>query len=540
MARYRILEPYTRRVDDTRHTVTKLLLIGALIIFAMMLGFVIAILPMSMLIIPLTPLLLLAALALWMAPDIDPHLDGVVRKLFLLFMAIMVVWPDYIAPTIPGIGWVSFGRQAMAATALVSIYAIATSSRVRAHIADVVTGIKPLWWAFLLFVLLQLVLAVTTMTISSRWFFAQIFWYYMFIVAAWAFSMQGTTRRVYQIILIGLAIQCFYGLGEWIMQKPIWTDYIPPFMQVDPELLETVTSFTGRLGSDRGRIGSIYLTSLTYAEYIAITLPFVLHGILYARRKLWQLAAVALFAFVCVNAYLTDQRTAIIGIIMAVVLTTAFWSWRRFRQGQENRDMVGVAVIWMFPAMAMAVAAAVLFHPRVRTMTLGGGEHHWSNEARDIQWQMAIDRVLANPFGYGPFRAGEVVGFTNPSGKGTIDSFPINLLVDYGILGLILFTVFFAWAALVALRIYFSSRTETETLAGPIGIALIAFLVVKLVLSQTENHYLMYALAGCVAALYWKQQRRLAAEAVVAPAADPPAPARPPLGYGGGPVGWAR
>lgn len=518
MSRYTILEPYTRRVDDTRHRVSRVLLYAALITFAMVMGFTVALLPIDFLIVPLIPIILLFALALWMAPDIDPELDGAVRKLFLTFLAIAMVWPDYVAVTMPGIGWLSFARIAMGLSFLFGLYAIATSSRVRATIYDIISQVKPLYWSFLLLFILQWLLAFATASLTGRLLFAQIFWYYVFIVSAWVFAQDKSLRRLFQIMIIGAAIQCVYGLGEWFMQKPIWSDYIPPFMRIDPELLAGILGFTSRAGGQY-RIASIYLTSLTYAEAISIMLPFVMHAVFVARQTWLRFAAAALVIFLIVNGHLTDARSATIGSAVGVLGIIGLWGLRRYYTHYKERDIIAPALLSLYGFFVVVLTIGVLFFPRLNRMVFGGVEHAGSTESRDQQWAIAWQRLEANPFGYGPFQAADVVGFRNGEFL-TLDSYYINLLVDYGFVGFILFMGFFIIGFGMAVRCYVLAETEEEKIAAPIAVALLSFVIIKSVLSQTENHYLAYTLVGAVAALHWRQVQRTAKTAAARAAPD--------------------
>lgn len=544
MARARILQPYTRRVDDTRHRVSRIALVGGLVLLAMFMGFVIAILPMDFMIIPMAPILVLAIIALWLAPDLERNFDGTIRKLLLLYFAAAMVWPDYIALTMPGIGWVSPQRLFLGALLLTSLYALSTSSESRAHVYDVISHVKPLYWMFVIFFVLQFVLAFATISLTSRFFFAQFFWYYMFIVSAWVYSNPNTVRRLYQIILVGLAVQCVYGLLHWVLQRPVWTGYIPPFLLVEPELLIKILGEQQRAGTDILRVNSLFLTALTFAEAIAIFIPFVIFAIFYARNAWFRIAAGALLVFAFFNGIWTDARSAMIGFIVAPVCMIGLWALQRYRRTKADRDIISPAVIWAYPLGMIVVMGAVLFIGRIRVAVLGGGQHQPSNAAREEQWRRTFELLERNPFGYGPFNAGPTVGYRNRGGGLTIDGYMMNLLVDYGVLGWLLFLGLFLGCAALGVKTFLRSETHEEDIAAPLAVAVLNFIIIKLVLSQTENHHIMYAFLGCLVALHWRQEQRIKSRAVLSTsppvAVDPsPAPPRGPLVPAGG-YGVAR
>lgn len=527
MSRARILQPYTRRVDDTRHRASRVAVIGGLVLLAMLLGFIIAILPLRLLLVPMAPILLLAGVALWMAPDSEANYDATIRKLLLWLIGFAMVWPDYIAFTMPGIGWLSPQRLLMGLLFFVGLFALATSSGTRSHVKDVISHSPAVYWSFMAYFVLQLVLAFAWGELSSRFFFAQIFWYYMFVLAAWTFCQPNTARRLYQLMLIGLAVQCIYGYYEMRNGVPLWSGRIPSFLQVDPELLEKVLGYRPRAGTDKIRIASIYMTPITFAEFIAMSVPFAMLAMIRARKFWWRIAAAGLLVFAFMNGLWTDSRSAMVGFVIASVSMVGLWAWQRFRRLKAQRDIWAPAVIWAYPAGLMLVMSAILFVGRVRVAVLGGGQHANSNIAREAQWDKTFELLAKNPIGYGPFTAAERVNYTNRAGTLTIDGYMMNVLVDTGILGWILFIFFFLACAALGVRTFVNSANDEEDLGGPLAVALVSFLFVKMVLSQTENHYIAYMLAGCAVALHWRQQQRLKADAR-APATAVPEP--PPLG----------
>lgn len=508
--RARILPPYTRRIDDVPHRLRRIGMIAGLTMLGMMMGLMIAILPASMIGIPAAPVLLLMGLALWMAPEQEAWLDGAIYKLFFLFMTISFVWPDYVAFAMPGLGGVSFQRIAMGLVFFTSLYALSTSRRMRGEVGEVLTTFRPLLFCFLAFVCIQALMAFGTGKVTTRWFYTNIFWYYLFIISAWLFRTEGTPRRFFQIMLIGVAIQGLYGFWENAHAAPLWANHIPPLMSVDPSVQHVLESRTAR-GGDAPRVKAVYLTPLTYAEFMAFVLPFCLYAMAFGKKLLWRIAALGLFILIFANIYMTDSRSGMVGLVIALLGVTGLWSVRRFWRYRAQRDLVGPAFVWSYPAIALVALAAILVVPPLRVAVLGGSEHVHSNNARDTQWDNALRVLAKNPIGHGPDSAGWTAGTRGTGGQLTIDSYAINLLMDYGVLGFFFYLLFFLIVTGLAIRTFWLSDDSEETLAGPVAVAMVSFLVIKYVLSQQENHYLIFALAGMALALYWRQQQRLKA-----------------------------
>jgi len=520
--RARILPPYTQRVDDTRHRIGRVLLFAGLILFAMLLGFLFAVLPLSGLFIPLLPIILLFLLALWLAPDVDPMLDRAIVGSLVFFFYVALLWPEYIAFNIAGLPWISFQRLAMFAVVLLTAYALATSSRMRGEVRDIFTSQPLMMWLLIGWVILQtLMLAVTGFKVASRWTHYMLVWNFLFFVSAWASSKPGVPLRLARVIIIASAVTGVLALLEVRNEAPIWVDNIPGFLGINPSLLDNLSARHDR-GDGVYRARSIWVTSVNYAEFISVFVPFVLHAVFYPKSPLRMFFAIMLVILLLSVALLTNARTAMIGMLLGTVLTILLWTVRRFRTHAPERDLIAPAFLWLYPFAAATTAVAIMLHPRLREKFIGGGQHQGSTDARGAQWDMAIPRILNNPFGYGMDQVGVQVPYTNRGGFPTVDAYPINLLIEYGVLGFLIFVGIFFTAIFLAVRVYLrADDDEDELLAGPAAIAIFSFLIARIVLSAEGAQFYVFALAGMILALAWRQDQRLAALA--------PAPAPPPV-----------
>jgi hypothetical protein len=77
--------------------------------------------------------------------------------------------------------------------------------------------------------------------------------------------------------------------------------------------------------------------------------------------------------------------------------------------------------------------------PAIRNRTIGGGSTGFSDQARQVQFDMLWPKLFANPFGYGSGRSGEVLGYRLPGGLLTVDRYVITMLLDYDVIGFLLF-----------------------------------------------------------------------------------------------------
>jgi O-antigen ligase len=132
----------------------------------------------------------------------------------------------------------------------------------------------------------------------------------------------------------------------------------------------------------------------------------------------------------------------------------------------------------------------------------GGGPQQASNEARRLQWTGAIRELKEWPLGNGLGNAGELVGYLDAAGRLSLDSYFITILLDFGIFGAIAFFGMFLIAIFKAAKVGLETNDEETELLIPVGIMLMVFLIIKGVLSQEDNHTLVFVALGAAVALY--------------------------------------
>ena len=524
--RDRILPPYTRRLDDTQHRILRLFGITTLVLFAMTMGFFIGVFGMFGWYIPAIPVVLMTLVALWMAPDVDTKLDGAIERSYFIFWGILLMWPPYIAFNYPGLPWVSFIRLGVLITCLLGISALSMSPRLRHQLRDVLLSHTVLLRFFLVWVVIHaIMLFVGKVENIGRWVDHTLLWHCNFLIAAWVMSKHGNALRLNRLILIAAAVTALVTIPESMQQKPIWVDYIPSFLGIDPDIQEKLQFGVVRAGEYRAR--SIFVVSLTYAEYMGMLLPFVLLAIVSAPSGWRRAAAVALVALLAVAATLTQARSAMVAMLAGTMAFSAIWIFRRYQATRKDQDFVSAVLLYGFPAIAMIVLSAAMVIPRIRVKLLGGGETTYSDNARGVQWDMAIPEILTNPVGHGMGSISRVVPYTNRAGGFTIDSYPINLLIEYGIPGFVAFVGFFVTAVYLGIKTFVNARCKEEELAGAAAIGILTFLITRTILSAEGGQPIGFAFAGLILALHYRQLQRHAQSDASEP--QPPSIAARPI-----------
>jgi O-antigen ligase len=149
--------------------------------------------------------------------------------------------------------------------------------------------------------------------------------------------------------------------------------------------------------------------------------------------------------------------------------------------------------------------AATFFVGRLRARVWGTGAQQASTDSRIDQWNMAIPKIIKNPIGYGWARGARTLGFTNGDGVLTIDSYYLNILLEVGILGFILYYGMFGRAIWTGAKTVVQSPQSREIdLLIPLSVSLAGFIVVKSVFSQEANHPLVFMMLAAVVALAYR------------------------------------
>lgn len=506
--RDRILSPYTRRVDDAQHRIVKLIGVTALIFLAMVLGFFIGIFGLPGWYIPAIPVVFLLGISGWLAPDVDTDLNKPITTTLLVYLVVLLIWPRYIAFNAPGLPWVSLQRLAMAILVLLFCYAFSTSSRVRRHMADVLQSQPRMSQIFMAWVLIHfLMLFVGRLNGFSNWINQTLIWNFAFLSAAYVGSLEGVALKAFRIIIMAAVVTSAIVIPEVHLNRPIWADSIPAFLAVDPEIVQLIAEGRQRIGEYRAI--SIFAESVSYAEFVGMMVPFTMLAIVRAPNSARMVLAIAAFILLFTAGLLTQSRTAMVGFIVGILAFFAIWVVRRYHKTYVQRDIIAPALLYSLPAIALSTLLVILSSTTLTRRVFGGGEHAASNDGRIAQWEMAMPKILSNPFGYGVGTISEVVPYVNLANVFTIDSYPINLLIEFGVAGFLLFVCFFVFAIVLGIRMFFSGATVEQQVAGAAACSLISFLTSRTVLSTNGSQPFAFLLAGLILGLWWRHQQAL-------------------------------
>jgi hypothetical protein len=498
-----VMPQYSVRASRPRSKFTYVLATLALMALGAFYGLMVVFLPVGLVGVPLAPIGVMFLVFLWLLPDINEYDTKRMTHAFWGVLVVFALWPQYIALAIPGLPWINLLRVALIVAMIWFVGATATASSFRSELIATTRYSKVFFWAFVIFVSLE----VLTLPLSSSPFFSLqklvinlFMWPAMFFLACHVCLRPGVMTRTVHWLIVSVIFICLIGLWEGARQQVPWADHIPSFLQVDASVLTQALSSQSRAYAGGYRVRSVFGNSLVFAEYLIMVLPFILHFILMSKTQTVRVLSIVAYMLLSVNVVLSGSRLGALGWAESHVLYLGIWTVRRFLT--RKADLVAGSIAYMFPVMVAAFVALTLVWHRLYVMMIGGGASQSSTNARYVQRNMAIPKVLANPFGNGTGQSGHVLGYVDPSGVTTVDSYFITLLLDYGVIGFLAYFTMIFTAAYVGVRRFFDLGDDDELLLmGPLAVALCNWAVAKLVLSQEQNQLLMFVYLGMMAAL---------------------------------------
>lgn len=486
--RDRILPPYTRRVNSLRHRLAKAAVIAAVLVFAIVMGFWVAI--FNTFVIPLfgTVIGILLLIAMWMADDTEPDLRRYGSFLFLAFISLTVAWPNYMAIAIPGLPWITPTRLFLGLSAAVLLFQTAQSAAARGLISGAIRGQRAAYVGLLIFILLMAATSPLSRTPGDALTFVlqqAVLWIIPLLLGLWLFNDERLVERTVAIIGLSLLPVMVLTFFEYRNKLPIWIPHIPSFLQVEGPQMEAFLSAQIRHDGTYRAKGN-FGVPLYFTQVLLMMLPFVLHWILDAISPARRGLALAYLFCLLVVIWMNNTRTATTGQLVVFAGMLGIFGLRHYLHVRSKLDMTAPAITVGVPVAAGVLAVLIAISPRLQTMTVGGSQHAGSDEVRAEQWARAWAAVFRNPFGYGAHESGPLTGRLR-NGVWIVDSTWINFLVDYGVVAALGWAFFLGAVAASGVLIYLQRVDRSADLCGPSSVAIGTFMMMMYTTSYYGN-----------------------------------------------------
>lgn len=496
-----VLPPYSTDFDGRNLRRRRFWIYAGVVAFCVIYGFAFALFAPFLILFFAVPLVILALVAIWALPDRRTAPTRSLEALLFAFVVCLVVWPNYIALAPPGLPWITMVRLTGFPLAVALLICTSTSAAFRTQVGETLKAAPYTWKMLVAFVALQALsigFSRDPPTSIDKFVVAQISWTAIFFTSVYVFSKPGRAERMVAV-LWGMAIVVgLIAVAEFRAQHVLWAGHIPSFLQIDdPNVVRTLGGHD-RFGKYRAT--STFGTPLGLGEYMAMVTPIVLWVAMGSYSlKVRAFAGVSVVFFLVV-AILSGARVGTIGCLLSILLSFAAWSIRKWRR--DSTSLVGPALTLGFPIVAAGVAAAITFIGRLHHMFWGDGSEHFSNEARLDQVSLAIPKIISHPWGYGIGMGATALNY-RPFGILSIDSYYLDILLEYGVLG---FIVYYTMLIFTMIRGFESAEKanlfdrEREVLLG-LGISLMSFIIIKSSFSEQDNHPLVFMIMGMIVAL---------------------------------------
>lgn len=514
-----ILNPFTGSYASRRRRFFRMLVGPSLLIFCFLYGFFFALWGQFLAIFFAIPIALLLALSIWALPQLARAPTRSLVFLFYVFSFVLIVWPNYLAISLPGLPWITFVRLVNFPMVVIFLICISVSAEFRSTQAEILKAVPIIWKLLVAFSVIQLIsigLSKTIVSSAQKFLVAQTSWTAVFFISLYVFRKPGRVERWAAMFWITSLIIGAIGIQEHRKSAVPWAGHVPSFLKIEDPIIQKILLGAHRaMGSfDMYRVQSTFSTSLGLGEFVALVMPFVMYFFVAPYRPIVRLAAFLTMPFLMYIVVLSDSRLGSVGCLLTFVLYPLFLGILRWRR--DKGGLLGPAITLAYPAIFAAGIGATLFIGKLRVKVWGGHAHDASNAARVAQYSEGIPMVLKHPLGFGIGRAAETLGYMNAGDELTIDTYYLMIAMDYGIIGFLVYYGILAFGVKYAGEYALKPRTGHKefTFLIPLAIAQLNFFIIKSVFSNQENHPLIFIFLGATVALIY--QMKMADKKIVA------------------------
>lgn len=458
----------------------------------------------------MSPLAILLLVVIWVAPEARTiPIKPLEYLFFALFMA-FVIWPNYLAISLPGLPWITVSRLFGTPLVLLFLVSVSSNAKLRRDLAAILSAAPLFWKGMVVMIVMQIVSLPFSSHFGgtiSRLVLIQTTETAPFFLACYLFARQGRpTFAVFTLWAMVIAVSVM-GLLEAPQRHSLWAGHIPSFLKIESETVARIIAGGVRTTTGQYRMQAVFSTALGLSEYLGMVTPFILHLVFWKALKPWvRIAAAATLPLILIIIIGTDSRFGLMVYFISAMLYLLSWA---LLQRRRANNLIGTAIVMAYPVLfALGVAASFVIG-RVRAKVWGTGQYDNSTAARVEQFDLAFPKIFTHPLGHGLGMGADAIGYYTPGGLLSVDSYYLSLVMELGIIGLTAFLVMFIYLGLKAFLVVVRSYDENSELSLllPAAISVANFLFIKLVFAQEDNHPLMFVIAGMIVALLYRSYR---------------------------------
>ena len=164
------------------------------------------------------------------------------------------------------------------------------------------------------------------------------------------------------------------------------------------------------------RASSIYLNSLSFAEFEVMVIPIALFFLIESRRAIYRLMGLSVIFTGLIAIFSSGARGGYVSLLVSTAAFTFLSALRRRRTTSNSLAPGFIAIIGV--QFFAAIVALIVFWRRAHNLVLGGGDAESSTQARYDQWSLGLPHILSNPItGHGFPLGAEIIGWGQGPGS---------------------------------------------------------------------------------------------------------------------------
>jgi hypothetical protein len=457
----------------------------------------------------MAPVGLLALMIIWLLPQTSRASGQQIQKFLFYYTFVFTVWPDYIAIDLPGLPWITAVRLTGFPLIFFFVLSLRMSSDFRKEVWDASSAtvwIRRFVLGFTILAMMSIGFSTNIALTMGKISIVFMFYLCIFFISSYVFSKDGNVEKFAKLIWVAVLINCVLAAWEFRFHALPWDGHLPKFLQVEDASIATVMARKVRAFTTAYRVRGRFPEPLSLAEFLVLAAPFVVHRLFTDKSIVTRVVAIVVLVTMMLVVNWTDSRFGRAGLMVTAMCYLFYWAAKRWRFGQ--RSLWGPALIIGFPAMGAAVLAATFLVNKLHTMVWGGGAQAASSEARHVMWATGWPKIFARPWGHGYGTGASVLGFYDPGGLLTIDSYTLNILLELGFAGLFLFAGMFVSTITYSAKAVSQSEDREVAYLVPVAIACFNFLIIKMVLAQSTNHSLLFIYMGLASGIVYRARQK--------------------------------
>jgi len=410
------------------------------------------------------------------------------------YLFILTSWPHYSGLRIPGLFQLQPYRLFYFMLFLYGMYALRTSAGFRYEIFEVFKSNSTLFFAFVGFVLFQIVAAYfgKGIVFSLLVLFKEtILSAFLMLICVAVIKDEVKLHYLLVAILLSACFVSIIGIVESMMEKNLFSALVPATDEY------AIFATTERLRGGLYRAQATFDSPLVLVDFLVTVFPIAIY---FAKEnvKFLRIIGVAAVVLILLAIIRTRSRAGVgvafteIGIIYTLIRIKNIRSGRTTAADWFSILMVFASLLLLIPLMGLVL----------ETVKGVNAEEVGSTSWRIFMINGAINKFINfDWFGSGLGYGASSIGVQVPTRSGfwyVLDSYYLTIFADSGVLALISYLIWSFGIVWSGIGMYFKTENRSSWLGLYLSVSVVGFLGVKGISSQIQIFPLFYFLCASV------------------------------------------